>query len=47
VVVVDCGADFRLGDAEAWQAFYGTDHAGTWPYGCRSCPSAGASSATS
>ena len=32
-VVVDCGADYRLTDSEAWQAFYGTPHAGTWPYG--------------
>ena len=32
VVVVDCGADFRLGDPAAWQKFYGTAHAGTWPY---------------
>jgi N-acetyl-gamma-glutamyl-phosphate reductase len=32
-VVVDCGADFRLRDAEAWTAFYDTTHAGTWPYG--------------
>jgi N-acetyl-gamma-glutamyl-phosphate reductase len=33
VVVVDCGADFRLSDAEQWQRFYGGDHAGSWPYG--------------
>jgi N-acetyl-gamma-glutamyl-phosphate reductase len=33
VVVVDCGADFLLADAEAWQRFYGSEHAGTWPYG--------------
>lgn len=32
-VVVDCGADFRLTDAAAWRAFYGSEHAGTWPYG--------------
>src|SRR5690349_279285 len=32
VVVVDCGADFRLTDAEEWQHFYGGDHAGSWPY---------------
>lgn len=32
-LVLDCGADHRLADAEAWQAFYGTDHAGSWPYG--------------
>jgi N-acetyl-gamma-glutamyl-phosphate reductase len=33
VLVVDCGADFRLVDAEAWTRFYGSEHAGTWPYG--------------
>jgi N-acetyl-gamma-glutamyl-phosphate reductase len=33
VVVLDCGADHRLADPVAWKAFYGTDHAGTWPYG--------------
>jgi N-acetyl-gamma-glutamyl-phosphate reductase len=33
VVVIDCGADFRLTDAAQWQAFYGSAHAGTWPYG--------------
>ena len=32
-VVVDLGADHRLVDPAAWAAFYGTDHAGTWPYG--------------
>lgn len=32
-LVLDCGADHRLSDAEAWTAFYGTPHAGTWPYG--------------
>nr|WP_226344779.1 N-acetyl-gamma-glutamyl-phosphate reductase [Agilicoccus flavus] len=32
-VVVDCGADFRLADAGDWETFYGTPHAGTWPYG--------------
>src|SRR6476646_11417307 len=37
-VVVDCGADYRLADAEAWQAFYGTAHAGTWPYGLPELP---------
>jgi N-acetyl-gamma-glutamylphosphate reductase len=30
-LVVDCGADFRLRDAQAWQEFYGGGHAGTWP----------------
>ena len=32
-VVVDCGADHRLTDPGAWEAFYGTEHAGSWPYG--------------
>ena len=40
-VVVDCGADFRLTDAEAWQRFYGTAHAGTWPYGLPELPLVG------
>ncbi len=33
VVVIDCGADFRLVSPEAWAAFYDTPHAGSWPYG--------------
>lgn len=32
-VVIDCGADFRLTDPVAWRGFYGTEHAGSWPYG--------------
>lgn len=32
-VVIDCGADFRLTDPAAWDAFYGGEHAGSWPYG--------------
>lgn len=32
-LVLDCGADHRLVDAGAWEAFYGSAHAGTWPYG--------------
>ena len=32
VLVLDCGADHRLSDAAAWQQFYGSAHAGTWPY---------------
>jgi N-acetyl-gamma-glutamyl-phosphate reductase len=31
--VVDLGADHRLGDADAWQRFYGTPYAEQWPYG--------------
>ncbi|MEY3561590.1 MAG: hypothetical protein RL068_742 [Actinomycetota bacterium] len=32
-LVLDCGADYRLEDAAAWEKFYGTQHAGTWAYG--------------
>jgi len=38
VVVIDCGADFRLADAGAWEHFYGGTHAGTWPYGLPELP---------
>src|SRR4051794_8861906 len=31
--VVDLGADFRLGEADAWTTYYPGGHAGTWPYG--------------
>ena len=37
-LVVDCGADFRLIDAGAWQRFYGSEHAGNWPYGLPELP---------
>ncbi|WP_199255969.1 N-acetyl-gamma-glutamyl-phosphate reductase [Mycolicibacterium mengxianglii] len=37
-VIIDCGADFRLTDAAAWQRFYGSDHAGSWPYGLPELP---------
>jgi N-acetyl-gamma-glutamyl-phosphate reductase len=37
-VVIDCGADFRLDDSAAWQKYYGSDHAGTWPYGLPELP---------
>ena len=33
VVVIDCGADFRLTSPEAWTTFYDTAYAGAWPYG--------------
>ena len=33
VLVIDCGADFRLENAADWEKFYGGSHAGTWPYG--------------
>jgi N-acetyl-gamma-glutamyl-phosphate reductase len=32
-IVVDLAADHRLVDAAAWEQFYGSPHAGTWPYG--------------
>ena len=38
VIVIDCGADFRLVDARQWQDFYGSNHAGTWPYGLPEMP---------
>jgi N-acetyl-gamma-glutamyl-phosphate reductase len=38
VVVIDCGADFRLADAALWEQFYGGEHAGTWPYGLPELP---------
>ncbi|MDO5093607.1 MAG: N-acetyl-gamma-glutamyl-phosphate reductase [Propionibacteriaceae bacterium] len=37
-LIVDAGADFRLRDADQWRRFYGTDHAGTWPYGLPELP---------
>lgn len=39
-LLVDCGADFRLTDADAWQRFYGSTHAGNWPYGLPELPGA-------
>ncbi len=32
-LIVDCGADHRLADADAWASFYGGDHHGAWAYG--------------
>jgi N-acetyl-gamma-glutamyl-phosphate reductase len=39
-VIVDCGADFRLTDGAAWERFYGSTHAGSWPYGLPELPGA-------
>ncbi|MFL1904329.1 N-acetyl-gamma-glutamyl-phosphate reductase [Streptomyces tauricus] len=39
-LVVDMGADFRLKDAADWERFYGSAHAGTWPYGLPELPGA-------
>lgn len=36
--VVDLGADFRLKSAQAWQKYYGGEHAGTWVYGLPELP---------
>lgn len=42
VLVIDCGADFRLESPDDWAEFYGggsADHwAGTWPYGLPELP---------
>ena len=37
-LVIDAGADHRLEDATAWEKFYGSEHAGTWPYGLPELP---------
>ncbi|GAA1433216.1 N-acetyl-gamma-glutamyl-phosphate reductase [Microlunatus lacustris] len=37
-LVIDCGADFRLTDPAAWERFYGSPHAGSWPYGLPELP---------
>ncbi|MFC9702993.1 N-acetyl-gamma-glutamyl-phosphate reductase [Streptomyces sp. NPDC056501] len=40
VLVVDMGADFRLQDPADWETYYGSPHAGTWPYGLPELPGA-------
>jgi N-acetyl-gamma-glutamyl-phosphate reductase len=46
-LVVDCGADHRLTDPAAWEAFYGGEYHGAWTYGLpellRSTAASGAS----
>jgi len=37
-VVIDAGADHRLEDPAAWEKFYGSAHAGSWPYGLPELP---------
>jgi N-acetyl-gamma-glutamyl-phosphate reductase len=39
-LIIDCGADFRLTDPTAWERFYGSQHAGSWPYGLPELPGA-------
>lgn len=38
VVVLDCAADFRLENAGEWERYYGSEHAGSWPYGIPEIP---------
>jgi N-acetyl-gamma-glutamyl-phosphate reductase len=40
VPVIDLGADHRLAEAQAWGAYYGGAHAGSWPYGLPELPGA-------
>ncbi|MBB3038685.1 N-acetyl-gamma-glutamyl-phosphate reductase [Hoyosella altamirensis] len=40
IVIIDCGADFRLRNAQDWESFYGSPHAGAWPYGLPELPGA-------
>jgi N-acetyl-gamma-glutamyl-phosphate reductase len=37
-VIIDCGADHRLESGAAWRDFYGSEYAGTWPYGLPELP---------
>lgn len=37
-LVIDAGADHRIEDAAAWEKFYGSSHAGSWPYGLPELP---------
>src|SRR5690606_6179769 len=39
-LVIDCGADFRLREPGEWERYYGSPHAGTWPYGLPELPGA-------
>lgn len=38
VLVIDCGADFRLTNSADWTRWYGGAHAGSWPYGLPELP---------
>ncbi|MCL1923364.1 MAG: N-acetyl-gamma-glutamyl-phosphate reductase [Propionibacteriaceae bacterium] len=39
-LIIDCGADYRLISPQAWEKYYGSPHAGTWPYGLPELPGA-------
>jgi len=38
--IIDLGADFRLGDPQAWTRYYPTPYAGQWTYGLPELPGA-------
>lgn len=38
VLVIDCAADFRLQQEEDWDKYYGSQYAGSWPYGIPEMP---------
>jgi N-acetyl-gamma-glutamyl-phosphate reductase len=38
--IIDLGADFRLGDPQAWARYYPTPYAGRWTYGLPELPGA-------
>ena len=38
VKIVDLGADFRLTSSQAWEKYYGGEHAGKWIYGLPELP---------
>jgi N-acetyl-gamma-glutamyl-phosphate reductase len=38
VLVLDLGADHRLESAQEWEAYYRSEHAGTWAYGMPELP---------
>ncbi len=37
-LIIDCGADFRIIESVDWERFYGSGHAGSWPYGLPELP---------
>lgn len=38
LLIVDCGADFRLRSAADWERFYASPYQGNWPYGLPELP---------
>lgn len=37
-IIIDCAADFRLQNKADWDAYYGGEYAGQWPYGIPEMP---------